>query len=210
MAYIDFGTWSQEYGQPRWAADFRSRDHLVPGPVKLVASQFPYHGQVVVTAPSGAIAAATSITVTALSGAIPLGTILDFTGTGEYARVSANAPAGATSISVDALDAAIEAADTATYVPTNAKRYIASGTVVGRTLAERDAGTGFGPADAADDFTRILAFSIEDVDKNNDGVLYRPGSVVKENLLPEVLAGTLAAGVLTDVRAAYVCERGVA
>lgn len=210
MAYITLGSWSAEYGAARWAADFRSRDHLVPGAVKLVAASFPYYGQVTVTANGAAAAAATSITVDALPAAIPAGTLLDFTGTGEYARVTTAAAAGATTLAVDALDAGIEDNDTATYVPTGAKRYIPSGTAVGRTVAERDAGTGYGPADAADDFTRLLAFEVEDVDENNDGVLYRPGSVVKENLLPEVVAGTMIAGVLTDIRATYTCERGVA
>lgn len=207
MARFDLGTWT-EVSSPRWAADFRSRDHLVPGPVKLVAASFPYEGTVTVTANGAASAAATSITVDALPGAIPADTILNFTGTGEFAKVTANAAAGATTLAVEALDAGIEDNDTATYIPSGAKRYVPSGTVVGRTIAERDAGTGYGPAVSSDDETRILAFSIADVDEDNDGVLYRPGSVVKENLLPEVVAATLDSGVLTDVRAAYVCTRG--
>lgn len=207
MARFDLGTWT-EVSSPRWAADFRSRDHLVPGPVKLVAASFPYEGTVTVTADGAASAAAVSITVDPLPGAIPSGAILNFTGTGEYANVTANAAAGATSLTVEALDAGIENGDTATYVPQGAKRYIPSGTVVGRTIAERDAGTGYGPAVSSDDETRILAFSIADVDEDNDGVLYRPHSVVKEDLLPEVLAETLDAGVLADVRAAYTCTTG--
>lgn len=210
MAYFDAGTW-EESSRPRWAADFRSRDHLVPGPVKLVAAAFPITGTVVVTANGPAIATATSITVDPLPGALPSGAVLDFTGAGEFAKLTAAAAAGATSLTVEALDAGIEDNDTATYIPSGAvKKTVLSGTVVGRTIAERDAGTGYGPADAADDETRILAFSIEDVSQDASGVLYRPGSVVKENLLPEVLAGTLVAGVLADVRVAYVCTRGVA
>jgi hypothetical protein len=185
---------------------------LVPGPVKLVASEFPYFGQVVVQVTEPAAADATPLTVAALSAPIPAGTILDFTGTGEYVRVSANAAAGATSVSTDARDAAIEDNDTATYVPVGAKKYIPSGTALGRTWAERDAGTGYGPAVASDEETVLLAFDVEDVNVNNDGVLYRPkgGGVVKENLLPEVMAGTLDAGVLADLRANYVMQRGVA
>lgn len=210
MARFTYGTWSAEYGAPRWAADFRSRDHLVPGPVKLLAASFPYYGQVVVTMNGAEIAGVTSLTVDPLPGAIPSGVYLDFTGTGELVQTSGAAAAGATEVPVVATDAAIEDNDTATYVPTGAKKYIPSGTVIGRTIAERDAGTAYGPADAADDETFILAFAVEDVDMDNDGVLYRPNSVVKENLLPEVIAGTLVSGVLTDVRAKYTCTRGVA
>lgn len=77
--------------------------------------KFGTYAPVTVTLSAQANAAATSLAVTALSGPIPSGTILDFTGTGEYARTTADAIAGATSISVEALDAQIESADTATF-----------------------------------------------------------------------------------------------
>lgn len=208
MAKFESTVW-QEAGAPRWLADYTSRDRLVPGGVKLDASQFPIEGTVVVSAPSGAAAAAISIAVEALSGPIPNGTILDFTGAGEFVKLTSAAAKGATTLAVEALDVAIEAGDTATYVGTG-KKYVPAGKVVGRTIAERDAGTGFGPAAATDDELFILRFGVEDVSEDNDGVLVRPGSVIKENLLPEVLDGTLATNVLTALRSRYVCQRGVA
>ena len=210
MAYFDAGAW-QEENSPRWAADFRSRDHLVPGPVKLEAAQFPVTGTVVVTMDGAEIAGVTSLTVDPLPGAIPSGTLLDFSGTSEIVRTTALAAKGATEVPVEATDAAIEDNDTATYIPAGAtKKTVRSGTAIGRTIAERDAKTGYGPASAADDEVYLLAFGVEDVGEDNAGVVYRPGSVVKENLLPEVIDGTMISGVLTKIRANYVCQGGLA
>lgn len=86
------------------------------------------------------------------------------------------------------------------------RKPIPSGTPIGRTIAERDAGDAFGPADAADDEVFLLAFDIPDAVLNDDAELYRPGSAVKENFLPG-WAG-LAAGVKTVIRDLYVCYRG--
>jgi hypothetical protein len=192
---------------PVWAADYLGREHLVPGGIKVDAAQFNDTDAVVVTVGgAGAAQGATSIPVDALSGPIPSGATLRF-GADEYATLTAAAAAGATSLTVAALVSALEAADTATYAGAGrALKTIRSGTPVGRTIAERDAGTAYGPAAAADDEVYLLAFDIVDADVNNDGVLYRPGSVVKENYLPNVTS--IAAGVMTKLRAAYVMQRG--
>lgn len=212
MAKMDYGTIA-EIGSPRWLQDFRSRDHLIPGGIKLDAAAFPKEGTVVVTvAAAGAPLAAVSIPLASAIPAglkIPSGTVLNFTGVGEFALLTADANPGATALTVEALDAAIEAGDTATYVGTG-KRLVKSGTFVGRTIAERDAAAPFGPvADGdADAESYLLAFSVEDLDEDNDGVLVRPGSVVKENYLPNIAAYT--ATQLTRLRARYHCVRGVA
>ena len=88
------------------------------------------------------------------------------------------------------------------------KKRVPSGTIVGRTIAERDASAGFGPAAATDEEIYIVAFDVLDAATLNDVELCRPnaGLVVKENFLPG-WAG-LAAGVKTLVRAAFVCTRG--
>jgi hypothetical protein len=86
------------------------------------------------------------------------------------------------------------------------KKPVPSGTALGRTLAERNAGTGFGPADAADDEIFLLALDVTDALVNNDCELYRPGRIVKENFLPGF--GGLAAGVITALRDLYVMTRG--
>lgn len=212
MAKMDYGSVT-EVGRPRWLQDFRSRDHLIPGGVKLDPAAFPREGTVTVTVGTGgALAGAVSIPLASAIPAglkIPAGTILDFTGPGEFALLTADAIEGATALTVEALDAAIEAGDTATYVGTG-KKLVLSGTFVGRTIAERDANAPYGPAadGDADSETYLLAFSVEDLDDDNDGVLVRPGAVVKENFLPGI-AGYSAA-LLARLRTRYHCVRGVA
>lgn len=191
-----------------WMGDFGSRDHLIPGGARVDAAQWE-SVDYTITATEPAIVGAESITVAALPVAIPDDTVLDFLGAGELVRVTAAAAAGATSLVVEALDAAIEDNDTATFTVTDPSPVtVVSGTVIGRTIAERDAGTNFGPADAADDEIFIVVNDVYDASINPDVELYRPGSIVKENFLPGWSG--LAAGVQTDVRARYVCVRGVA
>ncbi len=101
--------------------------------------------------------------------------------------------------------AKINAAD-AGFVAVNGKKPIPSGTALGRTLAERNAGTGFGPAAAADEEVFLLALDVSDALVNNDCELYRPGRIVKENFLPGF--GGLAAGVIAILRDLYVMTRG--
>jgi hypothetical protein len=79
---------------------------------------------------------------------------------------------------------------------------------VGRTFAERAAGTAFGPYAANDDEVYLVVYDVLDVSVNNDVDLYRPGSVVKENFLPDF--ADWAAADLAALRAAYVTTRGAA
>ena len=90
------------------------------------------------------------------------------------------------------------------------KKFIEAGTVLGRTLTERDAGTALGPADAADDEVFILAFDVQDASDINDCELLKPfhGTVVRESFLPGFSG--LASAVQTLVRARYNCIRGAA
>lgn len=190
---------------PRWAGDFMSRDHLVPGPFKLNAALFlATDAVVVVVGAAGAAGGATTVPVDALSGPLPNGTLLDF-GTNKFARLTAAAAAAATTITVAALPTALVDDDTATYAGTT-KKYVPSGTAVGRTIAERDAETGLGPAAAADDEIFLTAFDVDDVAKLADVELYRPNSQVFENYLPEWT--DLATAVKTALRARYICTLG--
>lgn len=189
---------------PVWAGDFMGREHLIPGGARVDPAQFRATDAVEVTATANALVDATTIAVTALSGPIPAGTILDF-GAKKFAQLTAAAAAGATSVTVEALATQINAADAAWYEGAETKA-IPSGTPIGRTLAERDAGTAYGPADAADDEVFLVAFDVTDADANPDVELYRHGGVVKENFLPN-LAG-IAAGVLAVLRAKYAMTRG--
>lgn len=194
---------------PRWAGDFGSPElGLMRGPFRLDHAQFA-STTFTITTGAGAAIGATSIPVTALPVAIPAGTFLDWTGTGEFSKVTANAAVGATALTVEALDVAIEAADTATFTTTDAAPVtVPSGTPVGRTIAERNAGNDFGPAAAADDEIYLIYFEVQDTTINPDFVAYRPhaGRVVKENFLPT--GWDTISGVVTKLRAAYNLVRG--
>lgn len=205
MARITNNIWAETFA-PRWMGDYHDREGIIPGGAKLVTSAFPIEDAVTVTVGgAGAAIGATAIPVAAISGPIPSGTILDFTGAGEFALLTAAAATGATSLTVEALDAAIEAGDTATYAGVG-RRYVQSGTLIGRTFAERAAGTGFGPWATGDDEVYLLVHDVYDVSLNNDADLYRHGRVVKENYLPGF--ANLSAGALTALRAAYTTTRG--
>lgn len=144
-----------------------------------------------ITAPSGASSSATSITVSATPVALPVGTVLDWTGTGEFARLTASADAGATTLSVEALDAAIESGDTATFkVSYSQEKVIPAGTV----MCELSSGKIVPRADRPGSETAIgLLWSTATEAAymaNNDaltgyGVIV--GGVIYETLLPETI-----------------------
>ncbi len=90
------------------------------------------------------------------------------------------------------------------------RKPVPSGTVVGRTFAQRDASTAFHIAADTDQEFYIIAFDVTDAMVNDDVELARPfaGLVVKENFLPTALT-SLSATVIAAVRARYVCVNGV-
>lgn len=193
-------------GTARWAGDYLGRDNLIPGGVKIDAAQFKSDDAVtVVVGAAGAGLGATAVPVAALSGALPVGTVLWF-GTTKSAQLTAAAAKGAVSLAVTALPVALVSGDTATYLGVGPK-YIPSGTIVGRTLAERDAMTPFGvPADA-DDEIYLIAFDITDATRNDDAELYRPNNIVYENFLPADFAAA-SATIKGKVRTLYRCTIG--
>lgn len=206
MAQVTFSGWTA-YAQAAWAGDFLDREHVVPGGAKLDPTQFYAEDSVLVTLTANAAADATTLAVSALSGAIPNGTILYFGESKELAMLTAAAAAGATSLTVQALPAAIESGDTARYAGSGTKKKVVpSGTVLGRTIAERDAQTGYGPAINTDDEVFILVHDVTDADRSPDVDLYRHGSIVKENFLPNI--ATMASNLKTVLRSKYICVRG--
>ena len=189
-----------------WAADYFDRDHLVPGGARLDAAQFfNTDSVVVVVGAAGAAGGATSVPVAALTGAIPSGTVLNF-GTNKFATLSAAAAAAATSLTVLAIPTARVSGDTARYAGTGYDT-VPSGTLLGRTIAERDALTGYGPWVTGDDEVYLLAFDVTDVSINPDCTLYRNMSIVKETFLPNWANWT--AGMKAALRAAYRTTIGV-
>ena len=168
-----------------WRQDELGREHVLEEGGRLVASAFPRLGQFTVTVGAGGAAlATTSVPVTALGGPLPTGTILDFNGTGEFVKLTAPASEGATTLTVEALDQALEAGDTAVYAPAGARRFVPSGTLVGRTYAERDSGAGFGPFAAGDNEVYLLVHDVFDADVDPEVTFYRHGSLVAERYLP--------------------------
>jgi hypothetical protein len=109
------------------------------------------------------------------------------------------------SLTTDPIPLALVDADVSEY-PGAGGKYIPSGTVVGRTIAERDANAGFGPAADADDEIYLIAFDISDALHIDDAEMYRPNSTVYENFVPG-WAG-LSATVKGKVRARYLCANG--
>lgn len=202
MVGITGSTWVENL-RTVWAAEALSPDKLMPGGAKLAASLFYAEDSVLVdVGAAGAAQGATAIPVTpALTGAIPSGTVLDFGGA-KFARLTANAAAAATSLTVAALPTALVDADTARYAGAGVlKKRVPSGTLVGRTYTERDAGTGFGPWESGDDEVYIVAFEVTDAALAPEISLVSHTTKIYENNLPGWAGST--SGFKTAVRAAY-------
>lgn len=86
------------------------------------------------------------------------------------------------------------------------KKFVKSGTLVGRTFAERDAGAGFGPWTTGDEEVYLTAIDVFDAAEDDDITLVRRQVLVKENWLPGW--ATYTAGQRAALRAAYQVVRG--
>lgn len=192
-------------GSPVWAGDFGSRDYLVPGGATVDPAQFPAADAVIINVgAAGAAIAAVSVPVDALTGDIPNGTQIWFSGA-KVLRLTAAAKKGDVALTTAPLVAALVDADIGTYYG-QGKVTINSGTALGRTFAERDAGTGYGPAADADDEVFLNFFPVDDARSVSDVELYRGGGTVYENFVPNF--STLSAAVKAKLRAFYQCSIG--
>lgn len=192
---------------PNWlGAKITDPKVVIPGGILLNAAEFYREDRVTVTLAAGAVTSGANKTLTAataLTGNIPAGTILDF-GAGEFATLTAGATKGSTSIAGVTLASDLEGGESATYAGVGKIR-AEGGTFVGRTLAERDAGTGYGIADPASD--EQFALLLHDVDLSEEDVAAavqpNAGNVIYENLLPGWAA--LSTNAKTKVRSLYHC-----
>jgi hypothetical protein len=205
MARMDF--FGNQISAPEWMGDFGSRDHLMPWPAKLDATQFKDANAVLIVPTAPNSAADTTITATAIttpltaaltalgstSRILRAGQIIDFGGA-KFARLSQDVNLGDTTIHVDALPTALIVGDVG-RVSAGVVEFIPSGTPVGRTFAERDANTAFGAAAITDDEIFLTAFDCPNALVNNDIELYRHHSVVKENYLPGYAAYAAGLGI---------------
>lgn len=194
---------------PQWLKDFLTLDMMDHFPAMLDAAQFKDQGGIVVTTTAVAAIGATSVAVSALPDIIPAGAILYFgaAGSNKYALLTAQANKGDTALTVEALPVALASGDKATY-SVMGKKFIPSGTLLGRTNAERDAGTPFGPLASTDDEIGILLFDVIDAVLHPDCELLRPRRAVQiaENYLPGWTS--VAGAVQTLIRANYNCIIG--
>jgi hypothetical protein len=188
---------------PAWAGDYISREHNLPGGARVDPAAFPAIAEHTVTLAALAAEGATSLTTDALAQPIRAGTVLVFD-SGD-AVVTADVAAAATAISVEPL--AVGLADNETAVVPRQLSIVRSGTLVGRTFAERAAGTAFGVAADTDDEIYLVIWDNPNVADDPDVELYRHGSLVKENYLPGWAA--LSAGLKAEVRALYQTTTGV-
>lgn len=195
-----------ESTRPLWLGEYLGQSTVMPVPVKLDAAQFNAVDAVKVTVGVGGAAAdAASVPVTALPGAIPAGTVIDFGGK-KFARLTAPAAKNAVSLAVANLATALIAGDTGTYKGVG-KRSLPSGILIGRTYAERDAGTPWGPADVAvDEEFYLTTRDLSDMSKDSTNEIYRHNKIVKENYLPEW--ATYPNEVKAKIRQLYQCIGG--
>lgn len=194
---ISKNTFSSSEFIPEWLGASLDSDHSLPGGVILDEAQFQAEDAVLVTVGAAALAAATSITVTALSGPIPDNTLLDF-GTNKFARLNGAADEGDTALTVDAIPTALAGGETYTY-PGVMGVVVPSGTVIGRTYTERDAGTNFGPAASGDEEVYIVLHDVEfEISGGEAAVLYE--GLIYENNMPNWSALTSAVKALVRAR----------
>lgn len=189
MAKFEFN----DFGNASSAAflgDFGSREHILPGGAQLddsVTWSGATSRYTVTVNDADVNAGETAITVVALPAAIPAGTTLDFGD--QVAVTTADAALGATSLTVEELGEDIANGATASYDADLDEEVVPAGTLVGRTVAERNSGASFGPAADADDEIFITVADV-DLDQTTDVDLVRHGTLIKTNFLPAYAAAS--------------------
>lgn len=175
---------------PAFVADWESIDRNTGRQIdwSRVPESYKNGTKYTIQANGAANAAATSITVDALPVDLPVGTVLNWTGAGEFSILTAPALKGATTLAVEALDAGIEDDDQATFlVTTSNSKSIVAGTVMcqlsGGKIVPRAARPGSETAIGllltnANEANRSEA-------KTGYGVIV--GGVIYETLLPETI-----------------------
>lgn len=163
-----------------WCAETIDWRNTIPGGVNFNAANVPAVDAVRVTvAAAGAAINATSIPLLAAIGqgdSIPRDTVILFGGS-KFAQLTAEAKQGDTTLTVVALPVALAANDVGTY-PGAGRKTFYSGTLVGRTAAERAAGLPFSSATDAHDDLYINAFDNYDIGRLPEITLLRHGAMV--------------------------------
>ncbi|MEO0659803.1 MAG: hypothetical protein AAFY74_20370 [Pseudomonadota bacterium] len=172
--------------RPDWPADELSAYCLLAAGTQADITQFGFSDAQTLTLSGATTAGAGDETLTlttALESDIPAGQILNF-GSGKYFTLSKTAKRGDTTM-VGELAADTADADSYEWPGISGRTVVRSGQLVGRTYAERTAGTGFGPADVAnDDEIYLVAFQNEYAEQDAGLTLVRHDFLVYENRLP--------------------------
>jgi hypothetical protein len=206
-------TWtSSAWQKPNWAAEELAPMKLLPGGARINAADFNFSDGQTVTLAAGVVAAGSNKTLTLtapLLNDIPAGYILNF-GDGEFATLTVTAKKGESAITGVTLAAALEGGESASFAGVSGRKPVDSGILVGRTYAERDAGTAFGLADVTtpDDEIYLIAFGTPDAIVCADVTLLRHHTLVYEDKLPNW--ASLSAGQKAAIRARYTCIKSAA
>ncbi|MEM9486502.1 MAG: hypothetical protein AAGA83_22735 [Cyanobacteria bacterium P01_F01_bin.116] len=170
---------------PEWMAEELTSHNLLPAGTQAEISEFSFADAQALTL-VGAATAGSGVTLTinaALKSDINKGVILDF-GSGKLATLDQKAVRGTTTLTVTLAANTVDG-DSYPYPGSTGRTVVPSGTLVGRTYAERDAGTGFGIADVAnDDEIYLVAYQNEYVEQDAGVTLVRHNTLVYENKLP--------------------------
>ena len=179
-------TWNSFTTQmPEWMAEELTSHNLLPAGTQAEISEFSFADAQTLTL-VGAATAGAGVTLTidaALKSDINKGVILNF-GSGKLATLEQRAVRGVTTLTVNLAANTVDG-DSYNYPGSTGRTVVPSGTLVGRTYAERDAGTGFGIADVAnDDEIYLVAYQNEYVEQDAGITLVRHNTLVYENKLP--------------------------
>lgn len=192
------------------AADATISVAALPGPLPAgaVLQFLPGAGdaeiaQVAVAAAAGAV----SIAVTPLDGVLTNHGACTWPGGRKLAVTTVDAIYADTTLTVSPLELPVADDDVAVW-SRYGRRTIKSGTLVGRTYAERASGDPFGPWVTGDDEIFLTAFDVEDAFIYDMIELYRHQSIVKENFLPDYATISADPTTLAALRAAYQCILG--
>lgn len=183
--------WTTTYASaPVFVADWNSIDRNTGRQIdwSYVPDSYKAGTTHTITAPDGAAQGATSITVTATTVALPTGTVLNFSGAGEFAELTAPAAEGATSLTVAALESAIESGDTATYLVSSSNaKVIKAGTVMCQLSSGKIVPRANRPG--SEEAIGLLISTAQENSKSDSlsgyGIII--GGVIYENLLPETI-----------------------
>ncbi len=196
--------------RPGFVGDFLSREHVLPGGVKLNASTFTGADDIRIQTTAAVAVGATEVPVVALKDEIPSETVIAFgaAADGKFVRLSTTSPDGDTSMTTYPVSKALTSGDVGYYSPPGTKKRIVAGTPVYMSTSDHEnkAATGAywssaanGKSVATTDVVRIIAYDVLDVDENNDGDLLRKGTLLHVNhMYWDTLDSTVKAKIRID------------